>query len=173
MAIQNIVSSDKLQSGFRAKYNTSIDEIWVSGVDLGNGTLRVTKHNGDTYDIDLTTSFYTKAQTEVVLDDFMQQVTAMLGPLSPVWLYQDSPYFSTSGGGVFAITDFENNFPGLSENGVVRMQGYAVVDGSEYPFDLMPDTPTRDGEGNIIDTLTFYLGYDSGAVITTVKARLY
>jgi hypothetical protein len=62
MAIQKILGSDKLESGFRSKYNETVDEIWVNIQDNGDGTITVTKSNGTTFTRTLTSSFYTKQQ---------------------------------------------------------------------------------------------------------------
>ena len=60
MAIQKIQPSDKLNSGFRSKYNATVDELWVSISDLGGGVIRISKFNGGSVDVPRNTSFYTK-----------------------------------------------------------------------------------------------------------------
>lgn len=62
MSIQLILSTDKLQSGFRAKYNTSVNEIWVSLTDNNNGTVTIEKFSGGTIIASLTGSFFTKSE---------------------------------------------------------------------------------------------------------------
>jgi hypothetical protein len=62
MAAEYILSTDKLQSGFRAKYNLSVAEIIISFVDNGDGTVTANLFGGGTLTMDLTTSFFTKAE---------------------------------------------------------------------------------------------------------------
>lgn len=70
MAVQTILSSDKLQSGFRSKYNTSVNEIIVSAADQGGGIVRFTKHSGAYFDVNLGTSYYTKAAIDTLIAGF-------------------------------------------------------------------------------------------------------
>ncbi|WP_293916521.1 MULTISPECIES: hypothetical protein [unclassified Sphingobacterium] len=67
MAIQKINSSDKLQTGFRSKYNATVDELWVSAVDLGNGLIEITRFNNTKFQFQLTTSFYTKQELQSIV----------------------------------------------------------------------------------------------------------
>lgn len=67
MAVQYILSTDKLQSGFRAKYNTSVGEIITGFTDNGNGTVTATKFDGGIFTINFTTSFYTKSEISALL----------------------------------------------------------------------------------------------------------
>lgn len=67
MAVQYILSTDKLQSGFRAKYNLSVAEIITGFLDNGDGTVTASKFGGGTFTIDFTTSFYTKTQINALL----------------------------------------------------------------------------------------------------------
>ena len=62
MSVQLIVSTDKLQSGFRAKYNDTANEIWISAADNGSGSLVFTKFNTTAVTVPLTSSFFTKAE---------------------------------------------------------------------------------------------------------------
>lgn len=85
------------------------------------------------------------------------------------YLTQTSPYYSPSSGGVITIPNFATDYPVLSANGIVRMQGYAMLGSTEVQFDIQPADIVRSG-GNIT-SLKFYLGYDSAP--TSFKARLY
>lgn len=67
MAIQKINSSDKLQTGFRSKYNATVDELWVSAVDIGNGLIEITRFNNTKFTVQLTTSFYTKQELQNII----------------------------------------------------------------------------------------------------------
>lgn len=62
MAVQLILPSDKLQSGFRAKYNSSANAIWITAEDNGDGTVTITKFDTSTIILDLTDSFFTKTE---------------------------------------------------------------------------------------------------------------
>lgn len=62
MAVEYILSTDKLQSGFRAKYNFSVAEIITGFIDQGNGTVNAVQFDATTLPIDLTTSFFTKSE---------------------------------------------------------------------------------------------------------------
>lgn len=62
MAVEYILSSDKLQSGFRAKYNLSVAQIITSFTDNGDGTVTANLFGGTTLTMDLTDSFYTKTE---------------------------------------------------------------------------------------------------------------
>ena len=62
MAVEYILATDKLQSGFRAKYNLSVAEIITGFTDNGDGTLTANLFGGGTLTIDLTDSFFTKAE---------------------------------------------------------------------------------------------------------------
>jgi hypothetical protein len=61
---QPILSTDKLQSGFRAKINADIALLITDIVDNGDGTLTVPLQGGTDFQSDLTTSFYTKLQVQ-------------------------------------------------------------------------------------------------------------
>jgi hypothetical protein len=67
MAIQKILATDRIESGFRTKYNQTVDEIWVNILDLGNGSIRITKVDGTSINVSLTSSFYTKSQIQNLL----------------------------------------------------------------------------------------------------------
>lgn len=76
MAVQPILSTDKLQSGFRAKYNSSVNEIIISATDNGDGTAALNQYDSTNIQLDLTTSFFTKSEITALL--------AGLVPVSPV-----------------------------------------------------------------------------------------
>ena len=65
---QNILSTDKLQSGFRAKFNANVALLITDIVDNGNGTATVQLQGGTNFQIDLTTSFYTKTQVQNLIN---------------------------------------------------------------------------------------------------------
>ncbi|OOG19123.1 hypothetical protein BWD42_04015 [Sphingobacterium sp. CZ-UAM] len=81
MAIQKINSSDKIQSGFRAKYNAAVDEIWTSVADQGDGTLKITKFSGATLIVSLASSFYTKTELQNLITGISQATTETAGVL--------------------------------------------------------------------------------------------
>jgi len=59
---QTIASTDKLQSGFRAKINADIALLITDITDNGDGTATVELQGGTNFQISLGTSFYTKLQ---------------------------------------------------------------------------------------------------------------
>lgn len=69
MAVQYILSTDRLQSGFRAKYNLTAAEIITGFTDNGDGTISVAKFGGATFTIDATDSFFTKAEITALFAD--------------------------------------------------------------------------------------------------------
>lgn len=74
MAVSYILSTDKLQSGFRAKYNLSVAQIITSFVDNGDGTITANLFGGTTLTMDLTDSFFTKAEIMALLADITPSV---------------------------------------------------------------------------------------------------
>jgi hypothetical protein len=64
---QTILSTDKLQSGFRAKINADIALLITDIVDNGNATATAELQGGTVFQIDLSTSFYTKAQVQALI----------------------------------------------------------------------------------------------------------
>lgn len=66
MAIQPIGGADKLNSGFRVKYNETIGSIIVSGIDTGIGTVRLYKYDGSFITVNLTASFFTQEQINLL-----------------------------------------------------------------------------------------------------------
>jgi hypothetical protein len=62
MSVREILDSDTLHDGFRAKYNETILEIILSGFDDGDGNLVLLKNSGVQVVIDLKDSFYTKPE---------------------------------------------------------------------------------------------------------------
>lgn len=78
MAVKKILSTDTLETGFRAKYNETIDEI-ITGYSFpatppnaANGyTLRLLKSGGGFIDINLQQFYYTKTQITQLLSGFI------------------------------------------------------------------------------------------------------
>src|SRR5688572_19573229 len=64
---QNIESTDKLQSGFRAKFNANVALLITDITDNGDATATAELQGGTDFQIDLSTSFYTKAQVEALI----------------------------------------------------------------------------------------------------------
>lgn len=64
---QTIGSTDKLQSGFRAKFNANVALLITDIIDNGNGTATVQLQGGTNFQIDLDVSFYTKAQVDALI----------------------------------------------------------------------------------------------------------
>jgi hypothetical protein len=67
MAIREILLSDKLESGFRVKYNETILEIIIAGYDNGNGELVLQKDSGAVIVIDLKDSFYLASEVDTAI----------------------------------------------------------------------------------------------------------
>jgi hypothetical protein len=76
MGVELILSTDKLQSGFRAKYNSSVNQIITGFTDNDDGTATAALYGGSTLTIDFTDSFFTKAEVLALL--------AALVPVNPV-----------------------------------------------------------------------------------------
>jgi|GEM_PF-6973776 len=64
---QTILSTDKLQSGFRAKINADIALLITDIIDNGDGTATVSLQGGTNFQISLGTSFYTKPQVQALI----------------------------------------------------------------------------------------------------------
>lgn len=62
--IRKIELADTLESGFRAKYNETIQEIINAGEVLENGNLRLKKFGGGFIDVSLLGLFYSKEQID-------------------------------------------------------------------------------------------------------------
>jgi hypothetical protein len=60
MSIRKILSGDTLYSGWRSKYNETVDEIIVSGRDAGGGIIELIKNSTQKISITLT-SFFKKS----------------------------------------------------------------------------------------------------------------
>lgn len=71
MAVQLIQPTDKLQSGFRAKYNETANEIIIEFVDQGDGTARAIQFDATWLTLDLTGSFFTKQQVIDLLASYV------------------------------------------------------------------------------------------------------
>lgn len=86
------------------------------------------------------------------------------------YLTQTSPYYSSASGGSITIPDFDTDYPTLSANGIIRMQGYITVDGTEVEVDIIPVVTRVSGN---ITAATFNFGIDPASTITTFKLRMY
>lgn len=75
MSIRKIIPSDKLESGFRSKYNETADEIITSANIDPSGKLQLVKYNNGKIEIDLTGQFY----TEVEINQMLSDITALIG----------------------------------------------------------------------------------------------
>ncbi len=64
---QEILSTDKLQSGFRAKFNANVALLITDIVDNGDATVTVELQGGTNFVVDLGTSFYDKAQVQALI----------------------------------------------------------------------------------------------------------
>jgi hypothetical protein len=67
MAIREILLSDTLESGFRVKYNETIQEIIIAGYDNGSGSLVLQKDSGAEIVIDLKDSFYLASEVDTLV----------------------------------------------------------------------------------------------------------
>lgn len=66
MAVRVINGTDTLESGFRAKYNETIQQIVTSGSIDGSLKIVLTKYGGETIEIDLSGLIYSKAQVDTI-----------------------------------------------------------------------------------------------------------
>lgn len=122
---QTILSTDKLQSGFRAKINADIALLITNIVDNGDGTATVQLQGGTNFQISLGTSFYTKAQVQALVTavtpavwgaitgnvEDQTDVVGNLGVITPI----DAILFSVN----FAVdaTDTDNPFGAFAASG--------------------------------------------------------
>lgn len=134
MAVSYILSTDKLQSGFRAKYNLSVAEIITLFTDNGDGTVTATQFDSTTLPIDLTVSFFTKAEIMALLADITPSVTKYEYEYTEADLVEDGagtgnyylPYLTPLGAAVpdgvrpYSITSLQGTheypIPALLEN---------------------------------------------------------
>lgn len=91
MAVQLILSTDKLQSGFRSKYNLSVNEIITTAVDNGDGTVTFTKFGGGIITLDLTTSFFTITEVQAL-------IAALGSPIQPIEIIKSETDLVADGG---------------------------------------------------------------------------
>lgn len=71
MAVQLIQPTDKLQSGFRAKYNETANEVITGFTDNGDGTMDAEQFDSTSLPIDFTASFFTKQQVIDLLASYV------------------------------------------------------------------------------------------------------
>jgi len=119
---QNILSTDKLQSGFRAKFNANVALLITDIVDNGDGTITVTLQGGTNFQVDLGTSFYTKAE-----------VASLIGAVTTV-------AWGDITGNVQDQTDVVGNYGIISPIDDILVSGNFAVDGADpdNPFGSFP-----------------------------------
>jgi len=128
MAVQYILSTDKLQSGFRAKYNLSVAQIITSFVDNGDGTVTANLFGGTTLTMDLTDSFFTKAEIIALLADLAAQKSPVEYEYSEADLVEDG-----TGTGNWYLPYLKPNGDPVPDG--VRPYSIASVQGThEYPI---------------------------------------
>lgn len=128
MAVQYILSTDKLQSGFRAKYNLSVAEIPVSYVDNGDGTITVNLFGGGTKTINGTISFFTKAEIIALFADVVPSKSPVEYEYDQTFLVEDG-----TGTGNWYLPYLKPNGDPVPDG--VRPYSIASVQGThEYPI---------------------------------------
>jgi hypothetical protein len=156
MAIAYILSTDKLQSGFRAKYNLSVAEIITSFTDNGDGTVTAALFGGGTLTMDITSSFYTKSEINAL-------IAGLTPSKSPVEYEYDETYLVEDGAGT-------GNYylPYLKPNGDPIPDGvrpYSIASGQgthEYPIPALVENddswtePRIYGFSNVTQTITIF-----------------
>jgi hypothetical protein len=86
MAVQQILSTDTLETGFRQKYNNSVNEIITGYKLLTDSTgaytavVQLTKFGGGFINIDLSPEFYTKSQIGAIISSINSS------PYSGTWV---------------------------------------------------------------------------------------
>lgn len=156
MAVQTILSTDKLQSGFRAKYNLSVNEIITSFVDNGNGTVTANLFGGGTLTMTLTTSFYDKTQINALFAGVVPSKSPVEYEYDQTKLVEDGagtgnyylPYLTTAGG---VVPD------GVRPYSIASVQGtheYGIPPIVED--DDLWDFPRIYGFSNVTQTITIY-----------------
>ena len=119
---QTIQSTDKLQSGFRAKFNANVALLITDITDNGDGTATVELQGGTNFQIDLGISFYTK-------DEVVSLITAVQ---AAVW--------GAITGDVSDQTDVVGNFGVIDDiDNILISCNFAVAAGdSDNPFGAFP-----------------------------------
>ncbi len=119
---QTIQPTDKLQSGFRAKFNANVALLVTDITDNGDGTATVELQGGTNFQIDLGTSFYTK-------DEVISLITSV-----------DAAVWGAITGDVADQTDVVGNF-GVIDNidALLLSCNFAVASGdTDNPFGAFP-----------------------------------
>lgn len=112
MAVESILTSDTLKSGFRKKYNNSVAEIIVSVTDLINGKLRFTKFSGETFDV--TVSGNTRAG-KVTVEAGTQTITFDSTYADGTsWIFTGKPYLYDSDGNEVGYTITDRTITGFT-----------------------------------------------------------
>lgn len=150
MAIQPILPTDTLESGFRVKANANFNEIIESVQQVkdggGNptGTFRLLKNGGGSIDLVLTDQYYTISQISTIINGLLQS------PYSGAWDGSKTPYAANSitdhNGKLWRANTNTSAEPGtdgtwvdvLTENGAIELDfptggsnDYIIVYGSD------------------------------------------
>jgi len=156
MAAQYILSTDKLQSGFRAKYNLSVAEIITSFTDNGDGTITANLFGGGTLTINGTTSFYTKSEINQMFVD-------VVPTKSPVEYEYDESYLVEDGAGTGNYYLPYKKPDGNPIPDGVRPYSIASAQGAhEYPIPALVENddawtePRIYGFSNVTQTITIF-----------------
>jgi hypothetical protein len=162
MAVELILSTDKLQSGFRAKYNASANEIITAVADNGDGTATLTKKSTGTFTLNLTTSFFTKAQVTAL-------ISALVSPFTYFTDNSQTGIVCDKTAGTVTLADIETDFPTIFANGIIRLNVDILIGGSWISNDVLPSDIVKNVDGEI-ESCVFYLG-NTG--ITTIEGRIF
>lgn len=119
---QTINSTDKLQSGFRAKFNANVALLITDIIDNGDGTAQVVLQGGTELTIDLTDSFYTK-------DEVISLITSV-----------EAAVWGAITGNVVDQTDVVGNLGVIDDiDNILVSCNFAVASGdSDNPFGAFP-----------------------------------
>ena len=110
MAIQKILPTDKLNTGWRIKYNDTVDEL-IQAITYIGGALRVLKFSGDTYDINVDgnkragLSQIVAGENTIVFEEQYDEAAT--------WVFTGKPYLFDSNGVEVGFTLVSKNHAGF------------------------------------------------------------
>lgn len=90
MAISKILPGDTLGSGFRVKYNDTVDKLITGGSLLSNLTLRLNLFDGNSLNVALSNFIYSKAQVNALIASPLQPPTDINCSTNPLYPYSNA-----------------------------------------------------------------------------------
>lgn len=115
MAIQKILDTDKLNTGWRTKYNQTVDEMIQAVTYVGNGILRFLKVSGSTFDVQLDGNKRADSVSVVEGENIITFPSAYDGVS---WVFCGKPYLYDNSGVELAFTLLSKDETGFVINAV-------------------------------------------------------